>query len=1000
MSGPASSLYTIPAGISFVDSLAAGLLRRYGSEPLGLARVTVLLPTRRACRSLLEAFLEASDGRALLLPRLMPLGDLDAEELAFLEEESGLADEEALAIAPALPGLRRQLLLTRLILAWQEARPGDLPGGADQAARLAEALARLIDQVETEGLDWQGLRDLVPADYAHHWQRTLDFLSIVTERWPEIESDAGAIGPAARRRLLLQRQAAAWRATAAGDPIVVAGSTGSLPATAELIGTVAGLPEGLVVLPGLDKTVDDDCWSAIRADPSHPQHGLARLLKTLGVERQAVQDWPEAAAPVAVARRSDLLNEALRPAAASWRAPVEAAAPDADDVAALAGIRRIDCANPAQEALIIAIILRQSLEVPGRTAALVTPDRALARRVAAELRRWSIEIDDSAGQPLALTPAGAFLRLTAEMIAAELAPLPLLAALKHPLAAGGLELGAFRAKVRALEMAVLRGPRPAPGFAGLRAALEAQKGSGDLLAWLDDLEARAVPFTEALAARPCSLTTLAAGHIAFAQALAESAEQSGAARLWAHESGEATADFAAELMAAAEAEIVLDAEDYAALLESLMSGRAVRPVAGRHPRLAILGPLEARLQHADIMVLGGLNEATWPAETDPGPWLSRPMRTAFGLPPPERRIGLSAHDFVQACCAPAVYLTRATRVEGTPSVPSRWLLRLDALLQARGLADALMRDAPSWRQWAEALDRPGTVEPIDPPEPRPPLAARPRTFAVTEIETLTIDPYVIYASRILDLQPLHPLDEDPGAAERGTLIHKVLERFVSRYPDALPADPLAVLMAEGEAAFAKLRARPGLQAFWWPRFERVARWFIDFETERRAGMRRAWAELRGRMTLEAPAGPVTLYARADRIDEANDGSLTILDYKTGALPSRGAVEAGLSPQLPLEAAIAAAGGFDGLAARAPDALGYLRLSGGQPAGELRLIKTSPAELADEVLTGLARLIAFYDDPKTAYLAAAWEAEQTRFDPYGHLARRQEWSVGLGPEESG
>ena len=1000
MSAPAPTLFTIPAGLSFVDSLAAGLLRRYGGGPLDLAAVTVLLPTRRACRSLAEAFLEASEGRALLLPRLQPLGDLDAEELAFLEEESGLAEAEALAVPPALSGLRRQLLLTRLILAWQEAQPRDLPGGADQAARLAEALARLIDQVETEGLDWQGLRDLVPEDYAHHWQQTLDFLSIVTERWPEHEAEVGAIGPAARRRLLLQRQAEAWRRAPPADPVVVAGSTGSLPATAELIATVAGLPNGLVVLPGLDKSVGDEAWQAIHADPSHPQHGLARLLAGLGIARDAVEDWPEAAAPVAVARRADLLNEALRPAAASWRAPDEDAPSDAEEAAALAAVRRIDCANPAQEALVIAMILRQSLEVPGRTAALVTPDRALARRVAAELRRWSIEIDDSAGQPLALTPAGAFLRLTAEMIAEELAPLPLLAALKHPLAAGGLEPGAFRAKTRALERAVLRGPRPAPGFAGLRMALQAQEGTGDLLAWLEDLETRAAPFLDALSRRPCDLTSLAEGHIAFAQALAESASESGAARLWAQDSGEAAADFAAELLAARDAEIRLGAEDYAALLESLMSGRAVRPHAGRHPRLAILGPLEARLQHADVMVLGGLNEATWPAESDPGPWLSRPMRAAFGLPPPERRIGLSAHDFVQACCAPEVYLTRATRVEGTPSVPSRWLLRLDALLRARGLSDALMRDAPSWRQWAEALDRPERVAPAEPPQPRPRLEARPRKFAVTEVATLIDDPYALYASRILGLQPLHPIDEDPGAAERGTLIHRVLERFVSHHPEQLPADPLTALMAEGEKAFAKLRARPGLQAFWWPRFERVARWFVAFESERRAGLRRAWAERRGRMELQAPAGPVTLYARADRIDEAADGGLAILDYKTGALPRQSSVEAGLAPQLPLEAAIAAAGGFEGLPQGAPETIGYLRLSGGQPAGELRLVRRSPEELAEEVLAGFARLVAHYDDPETPYLAAAWEAELARFDPYGHLARRREWSVGVGPEESG
>ncbi len=999
MSEAAGKLFSIPAGLSFVDSLAAGLLRRYGGGPLGLAEVTVLLPTRRACRSLLEAFLEAAEGRALLLPRLLPLGDLDAEELAFLEAPAEPGSAEALALPPAMPELRRRLLLTRLIQRWQEARPGALPGGADQAARLAESLARLVDQVETEGLDWSGLRDLVPADYADHWQQTLAFLEIVTESWPAVEAEEGAIGPAARRRSLLERQAAAWRRAPPAGPVVVAGSTGSLPATAALIATVAALPEGLVVLPGLDRSLDEETWSAVEADPSHPQHGLARLLRRLEATRAAVLDWPEAAAPAALARRADLLNEALRPAAAPAppRDPDEAASPA--EAEALTGLRRIDCASPAQEALVIAMILRQSLEVPGRRAALVTPDRALARRVAAELRRWSIEIDDSAGQPLAMTPPGAFLRLTAEMLAAELAPLPLLAALKHPLAAGGEAPGAFRAKVRALEIAVLRGPRPAPGFAGLRAALEGHDSAEALRDWLNGIEAMAAPFLEALAARPCRLPDLAAGHVAFAEALAASDEARGAARLWAQEAGEAAALFAAELMAAADPALRLGGADYAALLESLMAGRAVRPHGSRHPRLAILGPLEARLSQPEVVVLGGLNEATWPAETDSGPWLSRPMRAAFGLPPPERRIGLSAHDFLQAACAPRVYLTRATRVEGTPSVPSRWLLRLDALLKARKLADALLRDAPAWRHWAEALDRPAQVLPAEPPEPRPPVKERPRELSATEITTLIHDPYALYAQRILALRPLEPLDADPGAAERGILIHEVLERFVRAHPEALPADPLGVLMALGEAAFRALRARPGQRAYWWPRFERIARWFVDFETERRRGLKRSWAELRGATSIKAPAGPVELRARADRVDLTEGGKLEIFDYKTGQVPPTSQVVAGFAPQLPLEAAIAAAGGFPELPAGTPEALFYLRLTGGSPAGELRQIRADGAELVEEVLDGLTRLLAHYDDPAAEYWAAAGSASMG-YDPYGHLARRQEWSVGGGAEEGG
>ena len=775
MSGTESRLFTIPAGVSFVDALAAGLLERAhntdgGRDPAGLSRYTVLLPTRRACRALAEAFLEASDGRALLLPRLLPLGDIDAEDLGFQEEAAGLAGDQAMAVPPAMPGLRRQLLLTLLIQRWQETRDRRGAAGADQAARLAEELLRLIDQVETEGLTWDGLADLVPADYAGHWQETLAFLEIVTRQWPAIEVEQGVLGPAARRRHLHERQAAAWRASAGSSPgpIVVAGSTGSIPSTAALIGAVAELPEGLVVLPGLDRSIDATAWAAVHHDPGHPQHGLARLLATLGVERTEVADWPVQAPEPAIACRSRFLNDALRPAAetAAWGREDGDVEAETSLSEALAGVRRVDCANPAEEALVIALVLRQSLRIEGRSAALVTPNRDLARRVAAELRRWNIEIDDSAGEPLARTPAGAFLRLTAEMLVSGLAPVSLLAALKHPLAAAGEAPAQFRARVRSLELAVLRGPRPAAGFAGLKAALEGKESAAELRPWLDRLAEMAEPFQTALAARPRRLAAVAAGHIAFAEALAASDEKAGPERLWAQEAGEAAAAFVTELLSPEHLDpdgpvLSLGREDYVALLDSLMSGRAVRPRYGRHPRLAILGPLEARLKHADVMVLSGLNEGTWPAETESGPWLSRPMRAAFGLPPPERRIGLSAHDFVQACAAPEVYLTRSRRVEGTPSVPSRWLLRIDALLKARAAPDALMRESAQWCSWAAELDRPKQVVATAPPAPRPPASARPNALSVSDVQVLMHDPYAL-------LRAEDPRAARVQAARRGT----------------------------------------------------------------------------------------------------------------------------------------------------------------------------------------------------------------------------------------
>ena len=989
-----SNIFSIAPGLSFLDALAEGILSRWGDDQLALARVRVYLPTRRACRALGEAFLRASGGRALVLPSLMPLGDLDAEELLLAADEPGGA--LAADLPPALAPLKRRLLLTHLILAWARRTS---PVSEDQAARLAGELARLIDQVETEGLDFAGLADLVPEDYAAHWQTTLSFLTIVTEQWPEIQRERGVIGPAERRRLLLEAQAEAWRRNPPSDPVVVAGSTASIPATAALISAIAGLPQGMVVLPGLDQSADQETWRVIGDDPSSPQYGLARLIDQLGVAREEVLDWAE----VGDGGRANFVNQALWPAerTAGWAKLADRATLETT-TAALSEVQRIDCPGPSEEALAIALLLRGNLNNPGQRAALVTPDRDLARRVAVELRRWDIEVDDSAGVPLADTPPGLFLRACAEMVAQNFAPLALLSALKHPLAAGGEPVAQFRARVRALELAALHGPRPAPGLPALRRAMKRGKAGADLLAWLERLSETAAPLVKLLKRKSADLGEIVTAHIAFAEALARSDRESGAERLWAEAAGESAAMFCAELIEASTQDstpaLRIAGDRYPALLTGLLAGAVVRPHRGSHPRLAILGPLEARLQHVDLMILGGLNEGTWPAEVDPGPWLSRPMRAAFGLPAPERRIGLAAHDFAQAFAAPRVVLTRATRIEGTPSVPSRWLLRIDALIRTLGVGEDTLLQGDPWADWASRLDQPEAIRPCAPPEPRPPLAARPRRLSVTQIETWMRDPYGLYAAKVLNLRSLDPLDADPGAAERGILVHKALERFVKQFPETLPPDPETALIEIGRAVFHDMAVGPGVEAFWWPRFCRVARWVSELEQERRREIVASWAEITGRLVLQAPGGPFELTATADRIDRLKQGGLVILDYKTGAVPAAKSIDQGFSPQLPLEAAIAAAGGFGReIGAAPPSRLEYWRLTGGAPAGELKPLAGDPAARADAALAGLAELVAAFDDPRTPYHAVPRADWVPRYSDSAHLARIKEWSAGAEHE---
>ncbi|MEA4836686.1 MAG: double-strand break repair protein AddB [Rhodospirillaceae bacterium] len=982
-----ASVYSIPLGESIVDALARGLLAE-NPDPLRLSEMLILLPNRRGCRALREAFLRHGDGRPLLLPRMMPLGEFDEEEDAIT---AALGEEEdGDSLPPAVPPLRRQLLLTSLILKLGAGRGGE-PPSPEQAASLAAELASLLDQVQIEELDFGALASLAPEDYAAHWQITLDFLKILTEYWPAILAEQGWMDGALRRNRLIDRRAAAWARNPPPYPVVAAGSTGSMPATARLLATVARLPQGRVVLPGLDRHLDAESWESLPS--SHPQYGLARLLEKIGVSRDAVLDWPDCRE----SPRAVLMSEALRPdgVGAAWRQRDPAARQTAVEVA-LNGLTRLDCPGPREEAGAIALRLREVLEHPGKRATLITADRGLGRRVAAELRRFGIEIDDSAGRSLDLTVPGSFLLLLARMVASGFAPHETLAALKHPLARGGLAEGVFQVRMHRIEIAALRGPRPGPGAAGIRAVL-AESGPDNpekqaLLEEWDKIAAASADLSALMAEPRAPLASLLAAHCRLADHLAATETESGAARLWAGDAGAAASLFIDDLADAADALPPMPGRDYPGLLRTLMAGVTVRPSWGGHPRLSIWGPLEARLQHADLLILGGLNEGSWPPEPASDPWLSRPMRERFGLPSPERRIGLSAHDFEQAVMAAEVMLTRSVRVDGTPSVPSRWLLRLDAALSASGLSRPWA--SGRWIDWHAALDRPTAVIRPEPPAPRPPLAARPRRLSATAIERWMRDPYAIYAEFILKLWALDPIDADPAAADYGSVVHGVLDAFVKEHPKGpLPAGALDWILEQGRKAFATVQLRPGLAALWWPRFVSVARWFVDQETARRPLLSASITETRGSWDIAGPAGPFTLSATADRIDILADGSLAVIDYKTGTVPTAREIEAGFSPQLPIEAAIALKGGFSSIPARPVTELLFWRLKGGMDGGEIiTASKRPPGELAAEALAGVAALVAAFDDENTPYAARPHPDMAPRYSDYGHLARILEWSA--------
>jgi ATP-dependent helicase/nuclease subunit B len=1034
----AARVFTIPASAPFLPTLIEALVGgklgfAAARDPLALAAATLYLPTRRACRLARDAFLEALKDDATILPHIVAIGDIDEDEIAFAEAATGDIAADALALPEALGGMERRLLLAQLIGKWATSPELHGTSGAPLVAQtpaaacaLADDLARLIDDMTTRGVPWERLDDLVPDELDEYWQLTLKFLQIAIKQWPEVLRERSVIEAVTRRDLLIKAEAARL-ARKTDAPVIVAGSTGSIPATAELIATIARLPHGAVVLPGLDTDLDDESWQLIAGDENkriapasgHPQFAMQALLTRIGIGRDAVGSLS------AQRGRERLLSEALRPAAKTdmWRQKAAEPEFEAHVETALETLTVIEAANAEEESLAIAVALREAVH-DGKTAALVTPDRALGRRVLGALARWEIAAEDSGGDALAETPAGIFARLAAETALHGFAPVTLLALLKHPLLR--LDMGGTEDSVATLERAILRGPRPRPGTHSLAGALQAfrtelekfrRKEKTDLhpsdpridltdtaLAAAADLVKRlgdALKPFESLGRTKLPLSELATHHRDVLAALSRQDKDEVA---FAGRDGTKLSDALDELAASeAAARLPVEPSDYLELFSAALAGRVVRRPSQPGMRVRILGPLEARLTESDRVVLGGLVEGSWPPESQTDAWLSRPMRLKLGLDLPERRIGLSAHDFAQLLGAGDVILTHAAKIAGTPTVPSRFLQRLAAVAGERWKKARARGD--DYLAWARELDRPETITPEPQPAPKPPRAARPASLSVTEIEHWLRDPYTIYAKHILRLTPLDPIGAEPGAAERGTFIHAAIGEFTKTFAKKLPDDSARALIELGRPHFAALNDYPEARAFWWPRFERIARWFARWEIARRPGLAAVVAEIRAELDIPLGDGAFKLRGIADRIERDAEGRYIILDYKTGAARTEKQVRTGLAPQLTLEAAMLREGKFKDIPRGASVIeLGYVLLKGGEPPGEPKMLKFkegTPDSHADRALEKLRALAKRFEDESVAYRSLVHPMWTTHYGDYDHLARVKEWSsTGGAADESG
>ncbi len=1013
---PGPRVFTMPPGEPFLKRLAEGLCAAIaGQGDFALSDAMILAPTLRAARSLTAAFLALQkDNAAILLPRIRAIGDIDADEPPF---EPGSI---ALDAPPAISAERRLFDLAALV--HERLKISGQGGGIGAALAEAQALASLIDEAQTARKSDDAPIDFRRADedftthlegQPEHVQKAKAFLDIVMAHWPAHLAALGVSDPAERRSFVLRRLAQNWRQNPPDHIVIAAGSTGSVPATAQLLKVIAGLPKGAVILPGLDVQLFDSAWEEARTTPGHAQYGMAQLLAQIGIERSAVRLWPAARESRPAQRRRRLINEALLPAnsTAGWLERLEdlSAREKLKPVnlarKALDGLALVEAQSEEEEALVLALAVRQTLQEPQKTAIVITPDRSLAQRVSSALRRWGIEIDDSAGQPLTETPVGVFLDLIAQGAQGDIDPVVIAALISNPLFGLGDE--DLRQKFDAL---VLREPRHHARF-------------DDICAYINQLErlddqtrAALVDFTRALGDALAPLRALstapikdfARAHVQAAETLATSAEKSGAARLWGGPAGESAAGLMRALLSEADSLGPLDGQTYWRSFTALGRLRPVRPRGVKSVRARILGPLEARMISADLVALGGLNENTWPAPAQGDPFLPRQLRLDLGLPDPERRLGLAAHDFAEHACKPAVLLTRARQSGGEPTVASRWIWRLKTLVRGAcetdAEADDIFAPATPFLDYARTLDSvaPQECTPALPPAPKPPLNTRPRSLSVTNIDKLVRNPYAIYSKYILRILPLDPLGGTPGPTERGSAIHMALEHFIKDAPDLDAPETPQVLRRHLDDALKECGFAPYDIPVQSAGLASAVNWIIANERQRRdEGWAPVGLEIAGEASIITAYRPFTVYARADRIDQGPQG-FAILDYKTGTGPTAKEVSAGFAPQLPLEGFILRAGGFTagGKTLAGPlHSLAHVRLFGGKRKGAFDTLEKKSArqtiaadDLVDRAQDQLGRLINWFDDPTHPYSCQPQAKYTDDYSDYDLLARRPEWSA--------
>ncbi len=962
-----NNIYNISATESFLDVLAEGIIRRYAAQDLNeLSKILVLLPNKRSCTGLREAFLRQTKGKPVLLPKIRPVGDIDSEEIFITSE--------IFDIPEPVPAIKEKFILAKLIMEWQkENQGGDIKNYTeDQALFLAGELRSFLHDLQRENIPFTSLGNIVPDELAKHWQITMDFLYSLVEKWGYVQKKEGFISSVEFQKKLTKKQIELWRDNPPEYPVIIAGSTGSIPATSELIKEVLSLKKGAVILPALDTFCSSDYWKSI--DKSHPQYAIKNLLSFLSVSREDVANWSDGCDD----------NERLR-VASEVLSPPEVIKEwfDLSDKKGFEGISILEASDIQEEAEVISLAIREKLENKDCNIAVITHSRDISRRIISIMEKWGIKANDSAGIPISETSIGIFLRLIADVPAGKYDPITLLSLLKNPFTEIGESKFQCRKYARELEKKFLRGIRKYDNIDSLCEVI-LSKNETDLYKWLMELRNIINKFELLLSKEKVSLRELIENHIKCCENISVGDNKNNL--LWSGHEGKFIYEFLNDVISYSDDFGVIDPKFYPAFFSNLLSSILYRPAYGFHPRVSILSPIEARLHRFDFTIFADLNEHSWPKKYAFS-WMGDSMREKIGLTTSEEKQGLSAHDFYSHFCSPEILLCRSKKKMSETTVSSRWLLRLQALAEKLNIKN--IKEDCFLAKAAKIIKIPSNFEYLKPPSPSPDIAFRPFSVSVTQVGKLVENPYEVYTKLILKLTNLREINEDPESAEFGSLVHKAIEIYLREYKDGTREE----FLNAGRKAFSEYKNNHSILNIWQSRFEEIADYFVFYEKERRKNANKVFAEQEGKHEFSFNDGKLSIKTRVDRIEVSPSGNVCIADYKTGSLPSISDVKVGIAPQLSLESLIFEKGGFASiinLDKEQPkvDNLVYIKLFGNKKIEEKNIKNETVIKIAEN---GILKLINYFYNKQNPYYSYPYGRGNYFYDEYDHFSRYDEWA---------